>query len=427
MSKKSVNDLVINGISYIRNRRNKPTFNAIFKFVIRENIDISECEFKNSMLNLIADGVIFNKSSPDKRESFCINNENSVFNNSIVSETSIIDTPVINSVEFETPTKETIENFSNINISQKQSEETDSMTPDSKRNFMLGSINSLIEEKITEAMSPFIDSLESLIHSYDELLKERVQSDTTNSKLVDENQKLKFLEANSKTMVSEITFLRSELKTKNEIIKLMITNNSVHAPTDIPNAEYKEPIQPQKSKNETNNQNNNFKEDTVKTLPSIEIIGDSILNNIEGKGISKHGNVKVTGFSGSTSGDLKHHAIPTINRKPDVLILHIGSNDLTKGGDTCANIETIISKVRKSSSHTKIVLSSLIIRKDKQYLEQQVGELNIKLQKLCEDNLIDMIDNSNVDESCLGAKKLHPNKKGKSFLANNFIRYISTL
>ena len=151
------------------------------------------------------------------------------------------------------------------------------------------------------------------------------------------------------------------------------------------------------------------------------------MNNIEGKGISKDGNVKVTGFSCSTSGDLKHHAIPTINRKPDVLILHIGSNDLTKGGDTCANIETIISKVRKSSPHTKIVLSSLIIRKDKHYLEQQVDELNIKLKKLCEDNLIDLIDNSNVDESCLGAKKLHPNKKGKSFLAKNFIRYISTL
>lgn len=159
----------------------------------------------------------------------------------------------------------------------------------------------------------------------------------------------------------------------------------------------------------------------------MAILGDSLLNNIEGKGISKHGNVKVLSFPGATSDDLKHHIIPTINSKPDIIIMHIGSNDLTKGGDTTTNIQTIINKVKKSSAHSKIVISSLLIRKDKNGIENQVNELNEKLKKICDENLIDYIDNSNIDESCLGLKKLHPNKKGKSFLANNFIRYLSTL
>ena len=185
------------------------------------------------MLNLIADDIIFNKSTVGKKDSFCINDKNS---NSIVSETSIINTPaVINNVEIETPTNETIEQT----IKQFDIKETVSMTPNTKRDSMLGTINDFIEQKITQSMSPFIDNLENLLHSYDKLLNERELIDTANRKLVDENQKLKYVEANSKTMESEISFLRSELGTKNEIIKTLIANNSVHAPPNIPDEEYK--------------------------------------------------------------------------------------------------------------------------------------------------------------------------------------------
>lgn len=167
---------------------------------------------------------------------------------------------------------------------------------------------------------------------------------------------------------------------------------------------------------------------SIKTLTNVAILGDSILNNIEGHGISKHGNVRVSSFSGATSDDMKHHIMPTINSNPpDMIIMHIGSNDLTKGGDTTANIQWIINKVRKCASHTKIVLSSLIMRRDKTNIEKRANELNVKLKYLCDENLIDFIDNSNIDESCLGKKKLHPNKKGKAFLANNFKDYLSTM
>ena len=133
-------------------------------------------------------------------------------------------------------------------------------------------------------------------------------------------------------------------------------------------------------------------------------------------------------FSGATSADMRHHILPTINRNPpDVIILHIGSNDLTKGGDTIDNIQFIINKITKAASHTKVVLSSLLMRRDKNNIEKHVNELNVKLKTLAEDNFIDYIDNTNIDESCLGQKKLHPNKKGKAFLANKFKRYLSTI
>ena len=184
------------------------------------------------------------------------------------------------------------------------------------------------------------------------------------------------------------------------------------------------------------NKNNSVigKERQDAPLSKVAIIGDSILNNIEGNGISKHGNVNVVSHSGSTSEDLKSYIKPIIDRRPDVLVLHIGSNDLTKKDlktdneiDTIANLQNIINKVKKSAAQTRIAISSLIIRQDRPNIEKRVEELNGNLKTLCEENLIDYIEHSNIDESCLGIKKLHPNKKGKAYLAKNFIRYLSTI
>ena len=47
-------------------------------------------------------------------------------------------------------------------------------------------------------------------------------------------------------------------------------------------------------------------------LKSVVIIGDSILNDINPSGISKHGNVKVKNFPGSTSEAMKDYINPTI-------------------------------------------------------------------------------------------------------------------
>ena len=150
-----------------------------------------------------------------------------------------------------------------------------------------------------------------------------------------------------------------------------------------------------------------------------------MLNNIESNGISNKGNVKVLGISGCTSLDMKDHANPLINRQKDVLIFHIGSNDLTKNIDTLPNLQSIVNKIKKKSAHTRIAFSSLITRKDYRNGEVDVIDLNNNLRAFCDENFIDFIDNSNIDESCLGKKGLHPNKKGKSNMARNFIDYLN--
>ena len=46
--------------------------------------------------------------------------------------------------------------------------------------------------------------------------------------------------------------------------------------------------------------------------------------------------------------------------------------------------------------------------------------------KCCEENLITYIDNTNIDDTCLGKLKLHPNKKGKTYSAKNLINFIES-
>ena len=57
------------------------------------------------------------------------------------------------------------------------------------------------------------------------------------------------------------------------------------------------------------------------------IVGDSIITGIDEKRLSKDLLVKVHDFRGATLADINHHVIPILKKKPDVIILHVGTND----------------------------------------------------------------------------------------------------
>ena len=58
------------------------------------------------------------------------------------------------------------------------------------------------------------------------------------------------------------------------------------------------------------------------------IVGDSILTGIDEKRLSRNKQVvKVRNFRGATIGDLKHHLVPLLKKKPEHIMLHTGTND----------------------------------------------------------------------------------------------------
>ena len=59
--------------------------------------------------------------------------------------------------------------------------------------------------------------------------------------------------------------------------------------------------------------------------------------------------------------------------------------------------------------------------------EENIVTTNNRLEKYCKGNEFFFIDNSNIDASCLNKSKLHLNRKGTSYLANNFRKQISNI
>ena len=110
-----------------------------------------------------------------------------------------------------------------------------------------------------------------------------------------------------------------------------------------------------------------------------------------------------------------------------MIIIHIGTNDLTKKVDTIPNLQSIINRIKKKSAATKLVISSILQRRDHPDVEEKVIARNKDIGKLRDENLIRYLNNNNINESCLAKGKLHPNKKGNSYLANNFMRIIEDI
>ena len=107
-------------------------------------------------------------------------------------------------------------------------------------------------------------------------------------------------------------------------------------------------------------------------------------------------------------------------RKPDTLMIHTSTNDLTNGADTMKKVRKLVKVVRKidESEKVKIGFSSVIYCKDKN-LEDERNEINMKLKTYCEGKGFVFIENANISESGVNNSKLHLNKKGTNTLTQN--------
>ena len=111
----------------------------------------------------------------------------------------------------------------------------------------------------------------------------------------------------------------------------------------------------------------------------IVVTGDSMLNDVNEKGLSKSHNVKVKNYPGATSEAILDKIGDLLNVKPDCLLVPAGTNDLINN----VNFLNSVKKVKNSSPNTKLVFSSVILCKDKKDILKKVGEINQRLKNYC--------------------------------------------
>ena len=149
------------------------------------------------------------------------------------------------------------------------------------------------------------------------------------------------------------------------------------------------------------------------------------MNGIDQLGLSNESfKVRVKNHPEATTEDICDHLNPEIRKKHDAVIIHAATRDLTNNCKSLENYKCMADSVRSKLPNYKLAISKVIRRNDKNEIDKKVETLNIKLSKFCKKNKINTIYNKNLDDSCLNYKQLHLNRKGNSYLANNFLDYL---
>ena len=138
--------------------------------------------------------------------------------------------------------------------------------------------------------------------------------------------------------------------------------------------------------------------------------------------MSRKKHVRVYPFPGATTDEIESFLKPLIARQPDEIIIHIGTNDLSKtsAGQVTDNILKLAAEIKKHG--IKCSISSLITRKGEL---NKVKQVNAKLAKeIKTDTCIKLICNNNITSNHLNNEGLHLNKRGDRALALNLINHI---
>ena len=184
----------------------------------------------------------------------------------------------------------------------------------------------------------------------------------------------------------------------------------------------------QRSKNTRNLKHREGPPSKRRGKPATYILGDSMVKDIKGfkmaKATGNEEQIYVKSFSGANVNDMKSHVVPTLNRAPQKIILHCGTNDLSSKqtpAEIASNIVALATEMKDEEN--EILVSGLVSRNDE--LNGKAIEVNKFLSRKCSFQNITFIDNSNIDERChLNGSGLHLNYGGTCLLANNFLNTI---
>lgn len=165
------------------------------------------------------------------------------------------------------------------------------------------------------------------------------------------------------------------------------------------------------------------------------IMGDSLVKNINGwelkeKCGNQGMNIFVKNFNGATTRDMHSYAQPSIERKPNLILLHSGTNDLSLKIDGKEKTEVQIAEeiidLAKSISDKgiEVVISGLITRGDR--YESKRKRVNFVLQDLCSQNDFAFLEHNNIHANQhLNRSLIHLNRHGDNILSNNLLRALN--
>ena len=136
--------------------------------------------------------------------------------------------------------------------------------------------------------------------------------------------------------------------------------------------------------------------------------------------------MKIRPHPGATIIDMIDYIKPKLHHKPDIIILHCGANDVTNDVNTVKKGMKLVKEIQENDGSTDIVISRLIKQFDRNAIDD-IERIDEKLKRWCIGKGLTFTDNNNINESCLNRGKLLLNRRGLSYLANNFKKFVKSL
>ena len=107
----------------------------------------------------------------------------------------------------------------------------------------------------------------------------------------------------------------------------------------------------------------------AKNTQKVFIVGDSMIKNITGTRISRSNIVKMRPHPGATTVDICDYIKPELSHKPNVIIIHCGTNDIENEINTVKKIKKLVKEIDEYDKQNppKVVIPSLIKRYDQDF------------------------------------------------------------
>ena len=108
-----------------------------------------------------------------------------------------------------------------------------------------------------------------------------------------------------------------------------------------------------------------------------------MLNGINKEGLSNDKyKVKVKNHSSAIREDICDFIKPEVRNKPDIIIVHAGTNDITNNTKSFENYKKITDTIKSKLPNCKYAISNVVMRKDKPDIEKKVIDFNSTLKIL---------------------------------------------
>ena len=196
----------------------------------------------------------------------------------------------------------------------------------------------------------------------------------------DKSEELILLRERDKYLKSENKFLKDNIFNKQKLIDKLLENNNklvdnqshhvfvqyiqdsqsgpVTGRSFFNDSKYKpvdnisSPIKLRENRNSSNKENHGV----IKSISKKEImiVGDAMIKHVNRREVSRDDPVKIRCHPGATTDDIIDYVRPAARKKPDMIIIHIGTNDIQNKVNTLQKVRKVITTIKEIDVNNEV-------------------------------------------------------------------------